>query len=291
MAETKAAFRRRVGRLLGILTTATLSGAGDTNTGIAVSLTDKFASTNALVGATAYDTAASEARRITTYNPSTGEYDVNRVYTNAQAAARTVEIYTRFTVQELDDALQQALEEAYPYIVTPVVDTSLTGIANQYEYTVPSTIRDLERMYGGRVQWESNTAISTFPYVDALHWEVRTSGETRTLILPEIYTDRTIRLVGWGIPSFPSTDATSIAIPSDTLQLLAYKVGEVAWRTGSVGPAKDAEYAMAMSQTYAAMFDKNKDTMGIKMTPTAMRDNADFPLVDAPLAYFHATPS
>lgn len=293
MAETKAAFRRRVGRILQILRTGTTSGTGTTTTFIAIALTDYYPADDSLNGASVYDVAASEWRRVTDWVASTGTGTVNRAYTNSQASARSIEVYEQFTPQDVDDAILMAMTESYPYVATRVVNESLVGIANQYEYTVPSTIRDLERTRGGRVQWQINTATTTFPYADAEHWDVRTSGSAQTLTLPDAnaMTGRTIRLIGWGVPSFPATDATSIDLEEDVLQLLAFKVAEIAWRTGPRLTGRDAEFAQAMSSYYGQKFDEHKDTWGVKMVPGKLQPPEDFPYVDSPLAYFHSTPS
>lgn len=293
MAETKGAFRRRLGRLLAVLRTATTSGTGDTDTFIAISLTDHFPSDNSLNGASVYDVTGSEWRRVSSWLASTGTGDVNRAFTASQASGRSIEVYEQFTPDDLDDALRIALDEAYPYVATRVVDTSLTVTASQHEYTVPATIRDLERMYGGRVQWQVRESVATFPYADFEHWDVRTSGETQTLILPSIEgrIGRTIRLIGWGIPSFPSTDATSIALESDVLQLLAYKAAAVAWRTGMRTPGRDAEFAQGMIEFYEKKFDEMKDTWGVPMVPSGLESPEGYPFIDAPLAYNHAEPS
>lgn len=292
MAETKAAFRRRLGRLLSILRTATTSGTGDTNTFIAVSLTDHYPSDDSLNGASVYDVTGAEWRRVTDWLASTGTGDVNRVFSASQASGRAIEIYEQFTPDDLDFALQMAVTECYPYVATRVVDTTLLGIANQYEYTVPAAIRDLERMRGGRVQYEVNEAVSTFPYADLATWEVRQSGETQTLVLPSVsgMVGRTIRLIGWGIPAYPSTDATSIPLEEDTLQLLAYKAAEIAWRSGSRTPGRDAEFSTVMAQRYEEQFTKMRDVWGVKMVPGSLRPPEGLPYVEAPLSYYRATP-
>lgn len=293
MAETKAAFRRRLGRLLRILNTGTTTSDGTTLSFVALTLTDFFPSDDNLKGAFVYDVTGAEWRVVREWVGDTGTAVVNRAYTAPQLTGRALEVYSQFSPQELDESLQQALVEAYPYITTRVMDTSLTVIANQYNYAVPSTIRDLERMRGGRVQWQQNTAIATFPYADFEHWEVLESGSTKTLVIPGISgkTNRTIRLIGWGIQSYPATDAVSIDLEDDSLQLLAYKAAEIIWRAGPNLSGKDAQFAAGMSGIYRALFDANKDSWGVKMVPTRMEGPDGYPFIDAPMAYNHAEPS
>ena len=91
--------------------------------------------------------------------------------------------------------------------------------------------------------------------------------------------------------SFPATDATSIVFEEDNLQLLAYKAAEIAWRTGPSLSGRDAQFAREMSAYYGALYEKKKDAWGVKMTPTAMESPDGIPYIDAPLAYYNATPS
>lgn len=295
MAETKAAFRRRVGRLLHTYHTGTTTaGTASTTVGFVLPWVDIFPGDDVIVGQFVYDTAAFESRRVSAWNSTTGRYTVSRAFTNSQDSGRTIEIFEQFSPQDIDDALQQALDEVYPYIVSRVVDTSLTVIAEQYEYTVPTTIRDLERLRGGRVQWQVNSGVSTFPYDDFEHWEVRESGgASKTLLLHNIAgrVGRTIRLIGWGNLTFPATDTTSIDLEPDTLQLLAFKVAEICWRTGPSLTGRDADVADRNSARWAALYMANRDSWGVRMAPTTLESPLGAPYVEPPLAYYHADPA
>jgi hypothetical protein len=290
MAETKSAFRRRVGRLMNILHSAVTSGTGDFDTVVALTLTDFYPSDDALNSAAIYDVAGAEWRVVTDWLASTGTATVNRNFTATQASGRSIDVFEQFNPDQLDDALRMALDEAYPYIATRVVDTSLTGITGQYEYTIPATIRDLNRMLGGRVQVEADTSISTFPYWNINHWEVRESGgASKTLLLQEIagFVGRTIRLIGLGVPTFPSTDVTSVDLESDTLQLLAYKAAEILYRSGARSPGRDAEFSEMLSKKYGQMFEDKKDVWGVPLKPTSLQPSDNYPALDAPLSYYH----
>lgn len=294
MAETKAQFRQRLARVLNIMHTATTSGTGSTTTVVALSLVDYYPVNDTLNGSFIYDVSASEARRVSDWDASTGTATVSRAFSNSQSSGRSIVVFEQFTPEDLDNALLMALTETYPYIVGRVVDTSLTGVANQYEYTVPSTIRELSRMRGGSVAYQVNTAASTFPYARINHWEVRESGGgSKTLVIEDIRgaVGRTLRLIGWGVLSYPSTDATTIDLEEDTLQLLAWKAAEITWRTGPRLTDRDAEFAKTMSSYWAEQYESHKDTWGVRMLPEKLESPDDFPQLEAPLAYYHASPS
>ena len=293
MAETKAAFRRRVGRMLRILTTATATGGG-ADTFIAASLLDHFPTDDDMVDAAIYSTDKSAWRRCSAWDASTFTGTVNRAWASA-ISTDALEIYNTFNPDELDAALQDALTEAYPYLATQVVNTSLVGVLSQYEYTIPSAITDLNRMLGGKVEVEWDTAVATYPYKEVRGWTTRdtrmgNASGAHTLIIPPAElpaVDSTIRLTGLGVLSYPSADATSIALPEEALRLLAYKVCEVIWRDyAPQATGRDRDYANAQAQKYTAQFDRYKDMFGIWLEPTAMRDTNLSSGLDLALARF-----
>jgi hypothetical protein len=293
MSETKAAFRRRLARLLVILHTGTTSEAGTTLSVVCLPLIDHYSEDDSMNGSSIYDVTGTEWRRVSSWLASSGTAAVNRAFTASQASGRAIEVYEQFTPDELDDALRMALDEAYPYVAEEIVDTSLTGIASQYEYTVPNTIRDLSRMRGGKVQYEIDTAVTTFPYADIDYWDVRPASGSQTLVLPNagFYVGRTLRLTGWGAPTYPATDATLLPLPADNLTLLAFKAAQIAWRSGPGLSGRDEEFARAMSSHYEKLFEANKDLWGVKMVPSPMAPVGTFPYGELPLAYIHRDPS
>lgn len=56
----------------------------------------------------------------------------------SHAANATVSIRPAYSSAEIIDALNATKDEMYPYVYKEIVDTSLTVIANTYEYTVPN---------------------------------------------------------------------------------------------------------------------------------------------------------
>ena len=279
MAETKAAFRRRVGRMLRILVTATATSGGGSSF-VAASLLDHFPTDDDMVDAAIYSATQSTWRRCSAWVASTFTGTVNRTFPIA-IGTDALEVYNTFNPDELDAALQDALTEAYPYLATQVVNTSLIGVVSQYEYTIPSTITDLNRMLGGKVEAEVDTAVSTYPYQEVRGWTTRdtrmgNASGAHTLIIPPAEmpgVGNTIRLTGLGVLPYPSTDATSIPLSEEALRLLAYKVCEVIWRDyAPQATGRDRDYASSQAQKYAAQYDRYKDMFGIWLEPTAMQN-------------------
>lgn len=272
MAETLGAFRRRVGRMIRILTTATTTSGGAA-TFVAETLLDHFPNDNDLNGLFVYDVDAENWRLVIDWIASTFTGTVNRNFDDA-ISAEAIEIYRSFDPDEIDDAITDALVEVYSYIATIVVDTSLSGVANQHEYTIPSSIRDLERMRGGIVEYEMVTTQTTYPYQKILGWttrDVRTVSGNNTLLIPpqeEVPDGRTIRLIGLGEISLPANDAASFALENDQLRLLAWKVAEILYRDYAPQfSGKEQKFAAARAGIYSQLFEVNKDRMAAILIP------------------------
>lgn len=293
MAESKGAFRRRLGRLLTILTEATTTADGDTSTIICDDLADFFTSDDTLDGSAIYDVDAEEWRVVDSWIAATATATMLRAFSNSMVAGRDIEVYEQFTPRDLDNALKMALDEAYSYIVIKLVDESNVVEADTYEYPVPDVFRDFSRMAGCKVTWSPNEDIETYPRVEIPDWTTRYNGESMVLVLPTIQglIGKTLRLEGPGVPGFPSSDGSLLPFRSDTLQLLAFKAAEVAWRTGPGLSGKDAEFAQNQEIKWATKFEEKRDAWGTDLYPTRFPDANNVPAVDYPLVYFHREPS
>ncbi|MHB8742560.1 MAG: hypothetical protein ACYC9L_05480 [Sulfuricaulis sp.] len=73
---------------------------------------------------------------------SGGLLNVTRGWRNSasasHAASASVLMRPAFYAQEIIDAINAAQQACFPYIYKPVVDTSLTVVANQYQYSFPN---------------------------------------------------------------------------------------------------------------------------------------------------------
>lgn len=293
MSESKAAFRRRLGRLLNILTPATTSDDGSTSSFIAQSLVNVFTNDDTMNGAAVYDVDGEEWRVVEDWIVSSATGTVTWAYSNSMTEGRDIEVYEQFTPQNLDDALRMALDEAYQYITVSLVDESIEVEAQTYEYVLPESIRDFSRIAGAKVTWSTNPNVETWPRNLLYDWEVRNDGETQTLVLPNIagLIGKTLRLEAKGVPAYPTADGSLLPFRSDTLQLLAFKAAEIAWRTGPGLSGRDAEFAANQEMKWAAKFDEKRDEWGTPLVPATFESNIDYPSHDYPLAYFHRDPS
>ena len=296
MSETKANFRLRVARALGIVEEVTTTSAGDSGgtTFVSAEMADKQP---LLTGNEwALDVTQGETRKIVGYQPTETMAVVNRAYTAQVANSTSMQLYKRFSPSDIDEALRLALKASYPYIASVVVDTSITMADDTYEVAIPSTITDLERMLGARVQVEVDTNVATYPYADMQRWTTReaaaAAGESYTLLIhpSEHISGRTVRLIGLGPITFPATEAATLPLPETALELLALMtISKLYGRTAGV-PSGDLQHAGAMMAQYQGLYDQFKDAWAITLDPGNLLDTHSGVGFNLPFA-FHAEPS
>lgn len=278
MSETKAAFRRRVGRLTRTLAATATQSAGSTTTGTAAALLDYFPFADDMNNCAVYDLTQSEWRRVSDWDATTFTYTANRAFT-ATTTTHAIEVYKGFTPADLDEALQQALTEVYPYIAAMIEDESITVAQQVYTYTIPATIRELTRMLGGKVEVRVVSAGTGFPFQEIPRWDVR---KTRSAAGVEAHklqlfnlsglVGEVLRLTGLGHLTFPTTDATLIPLDEDGLQLLAYKTSEILWRNSLEADGTDIQRAEAKAQQFRQLYDQYKDVFGDILKPSRLND-------------------
>lgn len=127
----------------------------------------------------------------------------------SHAASSVILVKPAFFTIEIIDALNIALEAAYPYIYQMVVDETLSGSAQTYEYTVP----DLPGHTGTPIPFISRVEVkesgdSTFREVR--DWRVMRGDTPKIKFRRETIGGEDIRVIGYG----PLPRLTSI---TDTL--------------------------------------------------------------------------
>ena len=295
MATTKAAFRLRCARRAGLVSTLLTTSAGDAggNTFVMAGLLDIFPV--ALTELWVFEPTSGEQRRIVNYDPPEGIAFVNRPFSAQVGSAATLYLFRRFAPADYDEALRTAVEDVYPYLSQIIVDTSVETVANQYEYTIPSTIVDLERMMGGKVEMEADTGNATSPYLELRLWDTRrvitTASSTYTLGIDprELTATRTLRITGLGMLAYPSTDATNIPLDAPQINLLTEATLYNLYAQAQGAPQGDTAKAAEREMYYRALYDSHKDVWGITLEPTDLKPAVSGMSIDLPLAY-NSTP-
>jgi len=169
MAKTLEQLRTQLGQETGIWFSGTATGGGlgtiiDTN-GLAHLDED-----DTLVGALAYILAAGgaapqgEARRITDYDATTQTITVEYNFTAVVGAGDTYEVYkSALSLDEIDEAINQAIRDAWPEVWDPEQVTWTVGVGGEDNHDVggesgaePDELVDLwlqDSNVGGGWQW------------------------------------------------------------------------------------------------------------------------------------------
>lgn len=147
----------------------------------------------------------------------------------SHANSATVLIKPAFLDTEILDALNYALGNTFPYLYTPVLDTSLTTAVNTYEYTVPN-LNGVPIPYLSKVELKEP---GDFAYRPVRGWEIRRGATPKIQFRREQTAGATIRVHGYG-PFARLTTAGSLdsLFPLDCEDLLVTGAGEYLLSSG-----------------------------------------------------------
>ena len=85
-------------------------------------------------------------RTLSDYAQSTGTMSIRGAVLAAETTSQTGELH-KFRPTDIKDALNQAIVREYKSIWKEIEDTTLSTVAYQKTYTIPSTIRDIDAVY------------------------------------------------------------------------------------------------------------------------------------------------
>jgi hypothetical protein len=220
MALTLSKVMERAWRELGFAIDILATGGSTTTV---IDTASQYTSDDSLVGGTALvvrDSGGASAapegefQRISDYVASTTTFTVGTAFSAAIAAGDSVLLATpRIRLQQMRAAVNDALTNLG---TISLVDTSLTSAAAQTEYALPVGLK-IERLLDIQYQTVTTDAddnqyysiISQSKYIPAA------PGSTGLLILPQLPTDRTIKIIYEGV--HPTLFAFSDKV-SETIQ-------------------------------------------------------------------------
>lgn len=138
----------------------------------------------------------------------------------SHATSSTVLIRAGYLSAEIIDAINSAKDECWPYIYLPVLDTSLTGAANTYEFTVPnmpSTTTPIPAI--SKIEWKES---GDYAYRAVADWTIRRDATPKIQFRRPPTPGAVIRVHGFGM--FPdlsaSADTLSALFPPNAVQPL-----------------------------------------------------------------------
>ena len=127
----------------------------------------------------------------------------------SHASTAVVLMNPAFPAVQVIDALNMAKDDAYPLHYMPVLDTSLTTLANTFEYTVPN----MPGTYGGDtipMQYVSKVEVKgpgQTDYIPIRQWNIRRASTPKIQFKHVQEAGGTIRVHGYG--PFPDLSATT----------------------------------------------------------------------------------
>lgn len=149
----------------------------------------------------------------------------------SHVSGSTVLIRPAYTSADILDALNDGIQACFPLIYKPVTDTSLTVLAQTYEYAVPTMPSDSSVVipYISRI---SLLESGDFAYRDAGDWDVVRGAAPAIRFRRQHTTNSTIRIEGFGpFPAVASGDSMDTLWPRQgDLLLPLYAAG---WLLGS----------------------------------------------------------
>jgi hypothetical protein len=142
----------------------------------------------------------------------------------SHASGSAVLIRPQFLSQDILEALNSGIQNAFPLIYKPVLDTSLTVLANTFEYTIPSTLPRVSR-----VELKS---VGDYDYNEVKDWDIRRAATPKLQFRREPETGATIRIHGFGpFAELAFTDSLDAQWPTNAEDYLVYYA--VAYLTAS----------------------------------------------------------
>lgn len=150
------------------------------------------------------------------------------------ASGATVLIKPAFLDAELLDGLNYALENTYPLIYRPVLDTSLSTLASTFEYTVPNMpTTSLPIPFLSKVEWKEP---GLNDYREVRNFSVR-RGTTPKIQFPwEQVAGATIRVEGYGpFPALTAAGSLDALYPVNAEDLLVLGAVDFLLSSGEAG--------------------------------------------------------
>jgi len=271
---TLQAIRQKMGKLMKLMHVGTTdsTGAGDGSTAICTTSTFRRFRDNYFGGGTGVDgwffnnLSTSEWTVINGWTQSTGLFNFSPSLSAQVGSGVNFEVMARWTPDEYRDAINWAIEECYPTLSKPVVDTSLSTIedANSnfiFQYTIPFNIRILNKV---EIE-DTNNSDNTDSRIHGMPWRQISYGEiddglTRSIEFKQkLDVDRRLRFTGTSFLSQLYNDSDYVEIVGAQVNLLVYRATERLYSAQSnIDPSSDVDRWRDQASYYLALYNENK---------------------------------
>lgn len=175
-----------------------------------------------------------EMQRINAYNSATYTHTVDTAFTAAPASGDIVAIANAdIPLREMYRAINNALVKIGEI---PLVNSSLTSASNQTEYTLPVAMKREDLV---RVEYQGFTGDSDDNQWQPIsNWDVipAAPGSTGLLVIPQIISGRTIRIVYMGVhPTITTFSSTISEYIHPSILIAAVTKEALRWYNASTG--------------------------------------------------------
>ena len=258
-------LRQLVGRELQIMETGTLTTSSNTTTGI-------FPATDASIARRAddyfngqywFNTTRGLWVSVTDWVQSTRTATVPTVA--AQATTDSIEIWQRFTPDEIRHALNWAITAAYPHLFTRVVNTSVLTAQDIYQYDVPADIFSVHSVEIESEQFITSTVAATrgHPWEQTPYAIIKDGLSQKIEFKRQYNPERRLRIQGTGLLSRLYNETDFVETIEPRLDLLVYLAAFRLYRSlPNTAASSDIDRYTALADHYWARAEKARGNLG-----------------------------
>mgnify|MGYP001579327311 CR=1 FL=1 len=226
--------------------------AGTVNS--AIDTTNRFETADTLkntifrVADSTSDATNGQVSEVSTFDPDAHIITLKAALSAATDTATKYQLFRYFPPTVYKDAINEAIEWAWPSIYNPVRNEALTFTPGTYYQALPSTV-----FHVSKVEVQTNLGNSTFPFEDITgDTKVDWSGETGRLYHYGYYpAGATFRITGIGRLTAVSTDASTVEVSaSRVLPIKLYAIHYMFSQMANPDTGVNPEAAMAKADKY-----------------------------------------
>lgn len=231
--------RQLVGKQLRCMKIGTTSsaGAGDGTTAIVntaefLRFPDDFFGGKPNAGGWLFHNVDSgEWTEVSDWDQSTGTFTFSPALSAQVGSGVDFELTHRWTPDELKEYINKAINMAYPKLSKSIIDRSLLTVDDQYEYPIPSNIRDISRLEIETLANSSSTSQLTRgqPWKE-MPYELLYNGMDRSIQFKRnLDDDRRMRIHGSMLLEQLSGDTSYVEVTEPDVYYLVYLACHFAW--------------------------------------------------------------
>lgn len=194
------------------------------------------------------DTTNGQVSEVSSFDPDSHIISLKAALSAATDTATKYQLFRHFPPTVYKNALNEAIEWAWPAIYNPVRNESLTFTPGTYYQTLPTSVWSVSK-----VEVQANLGNSTYPFEDITgDTKVDWAGETGRLYHYGYYpAGASFRITGIGRLTSVSTDASTIEVSaSRVLPLKLYAIHYMFSQMGNPGMGVNSADAMAQADKY-----------------------------------------